>query len=341
MEKPIDLGASGGRDEVSSESGDDGMVKVTAAQLHKMKMANKAAWWYSFTVYEGKGVQGMVRCNHCDKSFSGRNVARSAKTHFKNAAATDCVGQTGSRKRSSSQAGLEGQPASSKGKVRAAPIFGKLGQPTIPMLAASQEQSAAAVEDLGLFFFTNPQLSFRLIDNSYLRSAFGRLGVKIPGRTALATTMLDSQYVAVMEEVQREWDVVQEGGSDNVGSNSTAVTSKGAGASSSSAAGGGKAVGGSLVFKKPFAVATDTWKKKACENGVPLMNIIGSGFMIIGRHVTSAATERNWITWGRAYARNRSQLGVDRANKLLFIAENKGKGRAFMEEEEVVLRCLG
>ena len=63
--------------------------------------------------------------------------------------------------------------------------------------------------------------------------------------------------------------------------------------------------------------------------------------MIIGRHVTSAATERNWITWGRAYARNKSQLGGDRANKLLFIAENKGKGRAFMEEEEVVLRCLG
>ena len=57
MEKPIDLGASGGRDEVSSESGDDGMVKVTAAQLHKMKIANKAAWRYSFTiyVYEAKG----------------------------------------------------------------------------------------------------------------------------------------------------------------------------------------------------------------------------------------------------------------------------------------------
>ena len=81
-EKPIDLGASEDRGDVSSDSGDDGTVRVTAVQLEKMKMAKKAAWWSSFTVYEGQGGHGMVRCNHCAKSFSGRNVARSAKTHF-------------------------------------------------------------------------------------------------------------------------------------------------------------------------------------------------------------------------------------------------------------------
>jgi hypothetical protein len=44
---------------------------------------------------------------------------------------------------------------------------------------------------------------------------------------------------------------------------------------------------------------------------------------LLPRHATSCAPERNWSQWGLTYTPLRNKLGVEKAEKLIFIAGNK------------------
>ncbi len=61
--------------------------------------------------------------------------------------------------------------------------------------------------------------------------------------------------------------------------------------------------------------------------------------MLPGRHVTTCAAERNWSAWGLVYTKTRNRLGIERAEKLVFIAGNKGSAKQ-RADEEVVMQLL-
>ena len=57
------------------------------------------------------------------------------------------------------------------------------------------------------------------------------------------------------------------------------------------------------------------------------------------RHVTTCAAERNWSVWGYVYSKARNRLAIERAEKLIFIAGNKGC-MLERDSEEVVMKLL-
>jgi hypothetical protein len=120
-------------------------------------------------------------------------------------------------------------------------------------------QAQKAVDELSLFFFSNPTVSLRLIEDSHLKAAFAGLGVKIPCRTSLSTTLLDKQYSAAIETTLHD----SFGG---VLDESTAA----AAADDMDVFG----LGTLPVLAKAFALASDGWRTKACGQGVPLINLL-------------------------------------------------------------------
>jgi hypothetical protein len=57
---------------------------------------------------------------------------------------------------------------------------------------------------------------------------------------------------------------------------------------------------------------------------------------LLPRHATSCSTERNWSQWGLTYTPLRNRLGVEKAEKLIFIAGNKNAGKQKAEVEVTV-----
>jgi hypothetical protein len=45
---------------------------------------------------------------------------------------------------------------------------------------------------------------------------------------------------------------------------------------------------------------------------------------LLPRHATSCASERNWSVWGNTYTKLRNKLAIGTAEKMIFIAGNKG-----------------
>jgi hypothetical protein len=52
-------------------------------------------------------------------------------------------------------------------------------------------------------------------------------------------------------------------------------------------------------------------------------------------HVTSAATERNWSTWGQVYTRLTNHTKIETAEKKVFIRENS-KHEVDMDSDEEI-----
>ena len=52
----------------------------------------------------------------------------------------------------------------------------------------------------------------------------------------------------------------------------------------------------------------------------PLCSVAANKLLSV--HVTTAAAERNWSAWGRTYTAIRNRLGVDIAEKLVFVKAN-------------------
>ena len=54
---------------------------------------------------------------------------------------------------------------------------------------------------------------------------------------------------------------------------------------------------------------------------------------VLGMHATTCAAERNWSLWGRTYAKGRSALLVDTAEKVIFIKGNEDTSMRGVDEE--------
>jgi hypothetical protein len=57
-------------------------------------------------------------------------------------------------------------------------------------------------------------------------------------------------------------------------------------------------------------------------------------------HVTSAATERNWSTWGQVYTRRTYRTKIETAEKKVFIRENSKHEVDMDSDEEIELDSL-
>lgn len=117
-------------------------------------------------------------------------------------------------------------------------------------------QAQKAIDELSLFFFTNPTVSLRLIDDPHLKASYGALGVTLPSRTTLGGTLLDKQYTAALDKTLRaSFRGVLDGEEDAADNDAYGL--------------------GTLpVLASSFALASDGWRKKACAQGVPLINLL-------------------------------------------------------------------
>ncbi|DBB07197.1 TPA: hypothetical protein ACH3X1_011764 [Trebouxia sp. C0004] len=74
--------------------------------------------------------------------------------------------------------------------------------------------------------------------------------------------------------------------------------------------------------------------------GKDYSTLAGLVLRLLSLHATSCAPERNWSLWGQLYRKNRSRLGLLRAEKLVFVssaAKVKQKDLRSMEEKELEL----
>lgn len=69
----------------------------------------------------------------------------------------------------------------------------------------------------------------------------------------------------------------------------------------------------SMVARRTF------WAEKA-QPHVPILS--AAAIRLLSLHVTTAAAERNWSAWGNTFTSARAALGLDRAQKMIFIKEN-------------------
>lgn len=91
-------------------------------------------------------------------------------------------------------------------------------------------------------------------------------------------------------------------------------------------AGGHTAVGAaSVVIRRAF------WLDTAAEK-YPILATAADRLLSV--HVTTAAAERNWSAWGRVYQANRNQLGIDKAEKLVYVKANYADSDDEDEEEQ-------
>ena len=55
-------------------------------------------------------------------------------------------------------------------------------------------------------------------------------------------------------------------------------------------------------------------------------------------HTTSAASERNWSTWGSLFTSTRNRLGIEKAQKMVYVKANYDDDEDENEEEDGDLR---
>ncbi|GLC37039.1 hypothetical protein PLESTB_001398200 [Pleodorina starrii] len=75
---------------------------------------------------------------------------------------------------------------------------------SIGNFVASATQTFVFLKNLALFFFTT-NTALHLIENPYLVKACAAVGIKLPSRFKLATTMLDEAHAELAGEIEKEW----------------------------------------------------------------------------------------------------------------------------------------
>ncbi|KAJ9511894.1 hypothetical protein QJQ45_004515 [Haematococcus lacustris] len=58
---------------------------------------------------------------------------------------------------------------------------------------------------------------------------------------------------------------------------------------------------------------------------------------LLSMHITTAAAERNWSAWGDTFEAGRAQLGIKKAEMMVYIHANIPKGASTMPSELVAL----
>lgn len=84
-----------------------------------------------------------------------------------------------------------------------------------------------------------------------------------------------------------------------------------------------------ITIIQPTSVRLAWWD----EGGNPWPLLAAAARRLLPRHATSCSTERNWSKWGLTYTPLRNRLGVEKAEKLIFLAGNKSAGQKKAELE--------
>jgi hypothetical protein len=79
------------------------------------------------------------------------------------------------------------------------------------------------------------------------------------------------------------------------------------------------------------------WGQTAGRQHFPLVSKVA--VKLLSFHATACATERNWSLWGLVYPKCRSNLALERGEKLVFMKGND-KSAAEAPDEEVMLTLL-
>jgi hypothetical protein len=118
-----------------------------------------------------------------------------------------------------------------------------------------------AVDHLARFFFSNATVALHLIEDPCLKASYASMGVELPSRTALSTTILDCVFVEVQQQVLARTfgpatraaaalapDVVDTYGIMDL-----------------------------PVVDTTFIIITDGWSRQAALQGTPLVNLLAAG----------------------------------------------------------------
>ncbi|KAJ9507494.1 hypothetical protein QJQ45_006483 [Haematococcus lacustris] len=85
---------------------------------------------------------------------------------------------------------------------------------------------------------------------------------------------------------------------------------------------------------EPNKQATCLWDFTARED-YPLFSEAAT--RLLSMHITTAAEERNWSAWGDTFEAGRAQLGIKKAEMMVYIHANVPKGAFTMPSELVAL----
>jgi hypothetical protein len=170
-----------------------------------------APYWRLFQVVQQDDLV-KLKCGLCGSLLSVSNVARIAKTHFKDKFST-CVGMVGAAPR-----GVKRKDCSSPEATTSCEASNSIPDPhVLDLTQAAREtkrtkQSVAdfllpaatatkALEHLYMFFFRNPTVALSHIEDRDLKAAFAIMGITLPTRPTLSTTILDKVYAEVRASV--------------------------------------------------------------------------------------------------------------------------------------------
>lgn len=79
------------------------------------------------------------------------------------------------------------------------------------------------------------------------------------------------------------------------------------------------------------------WWQTVGRQHFPLVSAVA--VKLLSFHVTACATERNWSLWGTVYTKCRSNLALEKGEKLVFIKGNDKKV-VNVPDEEIMLTML-
>ncbi|KAJ9532124.1 hypothetical protein QJQ45_003841 [Haematococcus lacustris] len=150
----------------------------------------------------------------------------------------------------------------------------------------SQDMLRAVRRRLGLFLVTS-RTPFRQADNVHLQAMFNLLGVDLRKEKYYRTTQLEELHEEVKEVTMKE-----------VGKLLKVVE---------------------LERLADISVRRGFWDFTARQY-FPLFSEAAT--RLLSMHVTTAAAERNWSAWGLTYEAGRAQLGIEKAEKMIYINAN-------------------
>jgi hypothetical protein len=167
---------------------------LAAAEASKKR--SKAEYWKRLTVVEVEGSDGVkvvkVRCCFCLDDYCTSNISQFGGSHFLDDFTT-CVRSAGKSssipKRTAAAAGADSQSSAKRDKQDITTFF-------VPRRVATE-----AVDHLARFFFSNATVALHLIEDPCLKASYASMGVELPSRTALSTTILDRVFVEVQQQV--------------------------------------------------------------------------------------------------------------------------------------------
>ena len=232
------------------KSAADCLTAVIATKNHA-----RAKYWNCLTVetVEENGIEVVkVRCSHCNDVYSICNIAGFGSSHFLEDFTT-CVKAAGSSRGGRKRTAGAGDPPSSVASS-------KRSKHGMAEFFVPRSVAMTAQERLYMFFFSNPTVSLKLIEDPYLVASYGAMGITLPSRNTLSGVILDRVHADVHMK----------------------VLGKVFGPSTKAAA----ALQPNMVDQygvldlptlgKAFILIVDGWRKKAAAQGTPLINIMAA-----------------------------------------------------------------